>query len=144
MLWEARQQPSLFTTQLLNVSFCKALCVFLVFPLYSLKTQRRLWEKTAWKDHESKVLSKISNTQPQKLMTCILSRWAQTKTSESGFIRRHISGGFSKEKRWSLLAFWAFQCAVSAVVEFLFCFFHYLFAQLFSDGTFPNDHLSLF
>lgn len=41
--------------------------------------------------HESKVLNKILNPQPQKLMTCILAQRAQTKPSESGFISIGLS-----------------------------------------------------
>lgn len=43
VVWEVQQQPTPFTFEMLNVSFCRALWMFLVFPLYAL--QRRLQEK---------------------------------------------------------------------------------------------------
>lgn len=55
---------------------------FFRFMHYSGDSRRKCLRRA----HESKVLNKILNPQPQKLMTCILAQRAQTKPSESGFI----------------------------------------------------------
>lgn len=148
VLWEARRQPSLFTTQLLNVSFCKGPCVFLVFPLLVTenaaetlgggKKSRRSWIRGLLEQNFKHSTSKVNDMH-------LIPMSPNKDLRERFHTHTHKSRGLSKEKRWSLLGLWAFQCAVSAPTHCcLFFFFHYLFAQLFRDGSFLIDHLSFF
>lgn len=100
--------------------------MLLVFPS---KGDGDAGRKGRRRDRESKA-QRVSNPHPQNVMTCILSRRAQTKPSKSG----SISCGLSQGKAWWLLQFRPF--------TLLFLWrrnFHYLFAQTFialRDGTF--------
>lgn len=138
VVWEVRHQPTLFTSQTLNVSFCKALGMFLVFPLnsrkYSGDSGREGPGRGSWiKGPEQNLKPSTSKVNDMHLIPMspnkAVREWFHTL----------ISNGLCKEKGWSLL-----QSECFNVLFLWWCnFFHYLFAQTLiacRDGTFPNDH----
>lgn len=94
VVWEAQQQPTLFTTQMLNVSFCKARCMFLVFPLYSLKHSRDLREKMLKEGSWIKGPEQNFKPSTSKVNDMHLIPMSPNKAVREWF-HTHISGGLS-------------------------------------------------